>query len=137
RYRDGGLLQHALPLKRLDHLAAMAPNLATTTSFWTASLGVPLFGEVRTPVMVINQMRVGDVNLELLGPATPESPMASRPPGPARMAAFEVPDVAAAVEHARAAGFTAPDPAPGPLPGTLTATVSAAQLSGLGLQLLQ
>jgi 4-hydroxyphenylpyruvate dioxygenase-like putative hemolysin len=87
--------------------------------------------------MVINQMRVGDVNLELLGPATPESPLAARPPGPASMTAFEVPDVAAAVAHARAAGFTAPDPAPGPLPGTLTATIPGTQLSGLGLQLLQ
>ena len=38
-----------MPLKRLDHLAAMAPNLEDATSFWTDVLGVPVHGEVRTP----------------------------------------------------------------------------------------
>src|SRR5439155_771331 len=89
------------------------------TSFWTGSLGVPVAGEVRTPVMLIRQMRVGDAMLELLGPATPDSPVASRPPGQVSMAAFEVPDIAAAVTHARAAGVVVPAPPPkGPTPGS-------------------
>jgi hypothetical protein len=53
------------------------------------------------------------------------------------MVAVEVPDLAAAVEHVRAAGFTAPDPAPGVLPGTRTASIPGGELSGMSLQLLE
>ncbi|MHB8575972.1 MAG: VOC family protein [Dehalococcoidia bacterium] len=137
RYSERGLLTNILPLKRLDHLAAVAPDIEGCMRFWIDVLGVPLAGEVRTPVMIIRQLRVGDVMLELLGPATPDSPIAKRPAGPASMAAFEVPDLAAAVAQVRASGFTAPDPAPGALPNTHTATVAATELAGLGLQLLQ
>lgn len=137
RRAASGLLSHALPLKRLDHLAAVAPDLEAATRFWVDVLGVPVAGEVGTPVMLIRQLKVGDAIFELLGPATPDSPLASRPPGLASMAAFEVPDLQAAVEQARAAGFTVPDPGAGALPGTRTATIPAAELSGIALQLLE
>jgi hypothetical protein len=48
-----------------------------------------------------------------------------------------VPDLDAAVRQARAAGFTAPDPAPGVLPGTRVATIRGPELAGVNLQLLQ
>lgn len=127
----------ALQPKRLDHLAAVAPDLEDATRYWTETLGVPVFGEVRTPMMIIRQFKIGDAILELLGPATPDSPVAARSPGLAGMIAVEVPDLAAAVAAARAAGFSPPDPATGVLPGTRTATVPAAELGGLGLQLLE
>jgi methylmalonyl-CoA/ethylmalonyl-CoA epimerase len=133
----GGLLSHGLPLKRFDHIATFTPNLAAATAFWTDVLGIPQSGRVPTATMTINQMRIGDAIVELIGPAGADSPMASRPPGLGNNAAFEVPDIDAAVAHARAAGFSAPDPRPGPLPGTRVSTVPANELGGIALQMLQ
>jgi len=100
-------------------------------------LGVPTFGEVRGRGLIIHQMKAGDGILELLGPETPDSPLASRPRGLMSMTAFEVADLDAAVEAARAAGFTLPDASPGVLPGTRTSTISPDQLGGLAMQLLE
>ncbi|MGH2604038.1 MAG: VOC family protein, partial [Dehalococcoidia bacterium] len=137
RHQAAGLFNHTFPLKRLDHLAAIAPDLETATRFWTETLGVPVAGEVRSPAAIIRQMRIGDAIFELLGPATPDSPIATRPPGLISMAAFEVPDLDAAVAQARAAGFTPSEPAAGVLPGTRTATIPPAELAGMAMQLLQ
>jgi catechol 2,3-dioxygenase-like lactoylglutathione lyase family enzyme len=135
--RVGPMTEHPLPLKRLDHLAAIAPDLNRVTRFWVETLGVPVWGEIKTPTTIIRQMKMGDAIFELLGPATADSPMRQRPPGLISMVAMEVADLQAAVTQARAADFTAPDPAPGPLPGTRTASIPAAELSGLTLQLLE
>lgn len=129
--------EHALPVKRLDHLAAVAPDLERSCRYWEEVLGVPVAGEVVSPTTVVRQLRIGDAVFELLGPATPDSPIRQRRPGLASMCSFEVADLAAAVAHARAAGFTIPDPAKGTLPGTLTATIPGAETSGLNVQLLQ
>lgn len=128
---------HNLPIRRLDHLAAVAADLEAQTRFWVDVLGVPLFGQVRTSSLVIHQFKIGDAILELLGPATPDSPIARRPPGLIAMASWEVADLEKAVAQVHAAGFTITDPAPGALPGTETATVGADELGGLTLQLLQ
>ena len=128
---------HALPLKRLDHLAAGAPDLGRSCQFWDEVLGVPTVGEVVSPTTVVRQLRIGDAIFELLGPASPESPIRQRPPGLSSSCSFEVPDLAAAVAHARAAGFTVADPRVGTLPGTIVSTVPAAEMSGLNVQLLQ
>ena len=137
RHEDAGLFGHRFPLKRLDHLAAAAPELEAVERYWEDVLGIAVSGEVRGPAMLIRQLAIGDAVLELLGPATPESPIRQRRPGLASMCAFEVEDIEAAVRAARAAGFSPPDPSPGPLPGTRVATIPAAELAGLGLQLLQ
>jgi catechol 2,3-dioxygenase-like lactoylglutathione lyase family enzyme len=128
---------HALPHKRLDHLAAVAPDLERSCRFWDEVLGVPTVGEVVSPTVVVRQLRIGDAMFELLGPATPDSPIRQRPPGLNSMCSFEVPDLATAITHARAAGFDVPDHRIGTLPGTIVTTVSAEQMSGLNLQLLQ
>jgi catechol 2,3-dioxygenase-like lactoylglutathione lyase family enzyme len=130
-------LNHKLAVRRLDHLAAVASNLDAQTHFWTHLLGIPLFGEVVTPVMVIRQFKIGDAILELLGPATPESPIHQRAPGLISMMSLEVADLNAAVAQAKSAGFTISDPAKGALPGTIIATIPATQTSGLTVQLLQ
>ena len=137
RHKAGGLFAHALPLLRLDHLAAIAPALEETTAFWTGVLGVPLSGEVRGRGMVIHQLRIGDATFELIGPDTPESPVARRPAGLISMAAFEVAGLDGAVEIARGRGFTVADAAPGVLPRSRTSTISPDQLSGLALQLIE
>jgi catechol 2,3-dioxygenase-like lactoylglutathione lyase family enzyme len=137
RRRANGLLGHDFPLKRLDHLAALALDLAGTERGWTQILGVPVHGEIRGRGIVIRQMKVGDAILELLAPEAADSPMRQRPPGLSSMCAFEVPDVDAAVALARERGFTPSDPATGVLPGTRVATIPGAQLSGMGMQLLE
>jgi catechol 2,3-dioxygenase-like lactoylglutathione lyase family enzyme len=128
---------HFLQVKRLDHLAAVAHDLEATTRFWADALGVPVAGEVTTPHLVIRQLRIGDAVLELLGPASQDSPIWKRPAGLVSSASWEVGDLDAAVSHAQAAGFTAPDPAPGPLPGTRVTTIPGAELAGVNMQLLQ
>ncbi len=138
RHRGNGYFSHAFPLKRLDHLALMAPKLEETCEAWTSILGVPVFGEVRGTGMVIRQMKVGDAIVELLGPDSPESPMASRPPGMASMCAFEVTGpLDAALTLARERGFAPADARAGILPGTRVTTVPATDFSGIGLQLLE
>jgi catechol 2,3-dioxygenase-like lactoylglutathione lyase family enzyme len=128
---------HGFPLRRLDHLAAVTPDLEEKARFWGDTLGVPVSGAVLTATMIIRQLRIGDAVLELLGPASPDSPLRQRPPGLVSMASWEVLDLDASVRQARAAGFTVPDPAPGVLPGTRVATIPGPELAGVDLQLLQ
>jgi len=132
-----GLLGHSLGLKRLDHLAAVTPDLEAKTRFWLEVLGVPVAGEVVTPTLVIRQLQIGDAVLELLGPGSPDSPIWKRAPGLVSMVSCEVADLDAAVRHARAAGFTVPDPAAGPLPGTRIATLPDTELAGVNMQMLE
>jgi catechol 2,3-dioxygenase-like lactoylglutathione lyase family enzyme len=128
--------QHTFPLKRVDHLAAVAPDLDTSCTFWDKVLGVPTIGEVISPIVVVRQLKIGDAIFELLGPSTPDSPIRQRPPGLGSSVSFEVPDMDAAIDQARAAGFDVPDHRVGTLPGTIVTTISD-QLSGLTMQLLQ
>jgi catechol 2,3-dioxygenase-like lactoylglutathione lyase family enzyme len=137
RHADAGLVSHAFRLKRLDHLAAFAPDLEAATHYWSDVLGIPPTGQVVTPAIIIRQFGIGDAIVELLGPAGPDSPMRQRPPGLASMAAFEVDDLDGAVAAAQQAGFTPSEPGPGPLPNTRTATIPATELSGMSMQLLQ
>lgn len=128
---------HPFPLTRLDHLAAVAHDLDTKCTFWGEVLGIPVAGEVRTPTLLIRQLRLGDGVLELLGAASADSPIRQRPAGLISMASWQVVDLDAAVAQARAAGFTASDPAPGPLPATRISILPGAELAGVNLQLLQ
>ncbi len=134
---QAGLLEHAFPLRRLDHLAVVTHDLDVKTRFWSDVLGVPVAGEVTTPTMVIRQLKIGNAVLELLGPASPDSPLRQRLPGLVSMASWEVADLDAAVAQAKAAGFTVSDPAAGPLPGTRIATIQGTELAGVNMQLLQ
>jgi catechol 2,3-dioxygenase-like lactoylglutathione lyase family enzyme len=137
RRRAAGRFEHRFPLKRLDHLAAIAPDIEGSCRFWSETLGVPVHGEVRGRGMLIRQLKMGDAILELLGPETPDSPLASRPAGLASMVAWEVDDLDGAVALARERGFTPSEPANGILPRTRVATIPAAELAGVGMQLLE
>src|SRR5207248_113280 len=121
---------HALPLKRLDHLAAVAPDLERSCTFWDEVLGVPTVGEVVSPTIVVRQLKIGDAILELLGPSTPDSPIRQRPPGLGSSCSFEVDDLEAVIAQARGAGFDVPDSRVGTLPGTRVTTVPSDQMSG-------
>jgi catechol 2,3-dioxygenase-like lactoylglutathione lyase family enzyme len=138
RSREAGRFAHSFPLKRLDHLAAFAPDLEAATRFWGEALGVPVSGEIKTPAMTIRQLKIGDAVFELLGPAGADSPLAKRPAGIASMCAWEVEGrLEDAVALARERGFTCEDPADGVIPGTRRASIPAGELGGLGMQLLE
>ena len=131
RSSAAGRFNHDFPLKRLDHLAAVAPDLEAATRFWGEALGVPVSGEIKTPALIIRQLKIGDAIFELLGPATPDSPMASRPASLASMAAWEVSGpLDDAVALARSRGFTVSDPEAGVIPGTRRASIPASELAG-------
>lgn len=133
-----GRFGHSFQLKRLDHLAAVAPNIEAATRFWEDIFEVPVAGEIQAGPMVIRQLRIGDAILELLGPSSPESPFAERPAALASMAAWEVSGrLEDAVAFARERGFSASDPEPGVIPGTRRASIPAAELGGVGMQLLE
>ena len=133
-----GRFAHDFPLKRLDHLAVVAPDLEAATRFWADILEVQVSGEIATPQMIIRQLKIGDAILELLGPATPESPLASRAPALISMAAWEVAGpLDDAVALARERGFTVSEPEMGVIPGTRRASIPAGELGGTGMQLLE
>lgn len=137
RRAAAGRFNHAFSLNRLDHLAAITPDLEGATRFFTDVLEVPVFGEVKGRAMIIRQMKMGDAILEFLGPDGAESPLHSRPAGIASMCAFEVPNLDKAVAMARERGFNPGDPATGVLPGTRVATIPGGELAGVGMQLLE
>lgn len=128
---------NTFPLRRLDHLAAVTKDLDAKTRYWTDVLGIAPAGEVVTPTLVIRQFRLGDAVLELLGPASADSPIHQRAPGLISMASWQVDDLAQTAALARNAGFTPSDPAPGPLPGTRISTIPGTELSGVNMQLLE
>ena len=137
RREANGLLAHSLPIKRLDHLAMIAPEAEVTERFWLEVLGIAVSGEVKGRGMVIRQLTIGDAILELLVPQSAESPLHQRPAGLISMCAYEVDDLDTAARLANDRGFTCSAPADGVLPGTRVATIPGPQLSGLSLQLLE
>ncbi|MDA3041182.1 MAG: VOC family protein, partial [Actinomycetota bacterium] len=88
RHREGGLFDHALPLQRLDHLAAITFDPDATCGFWADVLGVPVTGRANGRGMDIRQLRIGDATMELIGPDGADSPIATRSEGLISMAAF-------------------------------------------------
>jgi catechol 2,3-dioxygenase-like lactoylglutathione lyase family enzyme len=137
RREAAGRFAHAFTLKRLDHLAMVVSDLEATTRFWNDVLGVPVFGEIRAPGMIIRQMKIGDAIMEFLAADGPESRMAGRPAGIASMCAWEVANLDASVEMARERGFTPSEPSKGVLPGTRVSSIPGSELAGVGMQLLE
>lgn len=137
RHRANGMLDHAFPLKRADHVAMITPNPEPVIDFWANVLGLPVTGTIDGGPMKIYQILAGDIVVELLAPATPDSPIASRPPGLASVVAYEVPVLDEAIAAARAARFTAPDGEAGVIPGTRRSSIPAGETAGLTVQLLE
>lgn len=137
RHRQAGYFEHGFPLKRMDHLAALVEDIEGTAGEWGRLLGIGVAGEIRTPDIVIKQLRVGGGVLELLGPGRPDAPIASRPPGLLGIVAFEVDDLDGSVALARERGFGVSDPEAGVIPGTRRATIPGGEMSGVAVQLLE
>ena len=129
--------EHRFPLRRMDHLAAVTPELEKSCTYWEQTLGLPITGKLATATLLIRQIRLDDVVLELLAANSADSPIHQRPPGLVSLISWEVDDVKAASEQARSAGFSPSAPAAGPLPGSRISTIPAGELGGLTMQLLE
>lgn len=137
RSKQSGRFGHTFPLKRLDHLAAISTAVDADTALWEG-LGAQLVGEIKTPGMVIRQLKIGDAIFELLAADGPDSRMTGRPAGLASMAAWEVDGpLEDAVALARQRGFTVSDVEVGVIPGTRRATIAGGELAGVGMQLIE
>jgi catechol 2,3-dioxygenase-like lactoylglutathione lyase family enzyme len=130
-------VQHDFPLRRVDHMAVVPPDLDAATRYWCDVLGLRQLDDVDGPGFLIRRLQVGDMVIELLSSTRPDGPLAATPPGLMSVLACEVGDVAASVELARSRGFHPPDPAPGVLPGTLVSTIPGEETSGIVYQLLE
>ena len=134
---------HASTAKGIDHLAVLVSDYAAARETWRRVLGLEVTNEIRAPgrATVIAQVPAGQCMIELISPATPDSPLVQRiadaGEGASSMVAIEVKDMAAQIARYRAAGKTLPDAAPGALPYSVTTTISADQCFGLGVQLIE
>jgi LAO/AO transport system kinase len=101
----------------IDHIGVAVRNLEEAGRFYQEVLGIAV-GE---PVLVLEDglaaafVTLGETRIELLEPATIDGPIArfiERRGGGIHHIALAVPDVARALEHARAAGYTLVDQEP-------------------------
>ena len=134
---------HISTAKGIDHLAVLVSDYPAARATWERVLGLKVVNEIRPEGRgtVIAQVPIGQCMVELISPASPDSPMVQRladmGEGASSMVAIEVPDIAGELAKYRAAGKTPPDAAPGPLPHSVTSTIPAAQCFGLGVQLIE
>ena len=134
---------HASSDKGFDHLAARVRDLDEAAKTWHDVVGLELVNTIRPEgsPMVIGQLPSGQCMLELIAPASDDSPMRASieesGESAASMVAIEVDDIVAEVARYRAAGLTLEDATPGALPGSVRTSISAEQAFGLSIQLIQ
>lgn len=100
---------------RVAHVGIAVPSLAEALPFYRDILGVtPGRPETADGASIVS-LRLGDVDVELLEPVDPTSPiakfLAKRGPGIHHIA-YRVPDLDAALARCRAAGYTLVDERP-------------------------
>ena len=128
--------------KGFDHLAAMVTDIDLAAADWSKVLGLGVSAKIDASDhgILIGQMLCGQAVMELVQPATNESPLTERISSigehPASMIAIEVPDIEKEIARYRSAGMTVSESSPGPIPGTLRASLSADETYGLGIQLI-
>jgi catechol 2,3-dioxygenase-like lactoylglutathione lyase family enzyme len=129
--------KHDFPLKRVDHMAVMPPDIDAATRYWCDVMGLTQLDDIEAPGLLIRRLQVGDMVIELVKSTSSDGPVASTPPGLLPVLACEVDDVAACVELARSRGFHPDDPRPGVRPGTLVASIPGEETSGIVYHLVQ
>jgi len=128
--------------KGFDHLAAMVTDIDAAAEDWSEILGLGLSGKIDASDhgILIGQILCGQTVMELVQPATNDSPLAERiatiGEHPASMIAIEVPNIEEEISRYRSAGMTVSDSSLGPIPGTLRASLAADETYGLGIQLI-
>jgi methylmalonyl-CoA/ethylmalonyl-CoA epimerase len=100
---------------RIAHIGVAVPDLAVALAFYRDVLGlVPHPPETADGATIVS-LPFGEAEVELLSPVTPESPVArfleKRGPGIHHIC-YRVPDLDAALERCRLAGYRLVDEAP-------------------------
>ena len=108
-----------MQLTKVDHIGIAVPSLEQGRALWEGKLGLRAKGveEVQSQRVRVCFIPVGEVKLELLEPSSPDSAIAKflekRGPG-LHHVAYEVPDIRAALDEAKAQGLQLIDAAPRP-----------------------
>ncbi len=95
-------------IKKINHIAIVAPNLDEATGFWAEALGLPIsrVEDVPDEAVKVAFIPVGDSNLEVLQPTDPSSGVAryleKRGPGMHHIC-LEVEDIDAVLERLKKA----------------------------------
>jgi len=102
---------------RVAHIGIAVDDLTTAVAFYRDILGVtPAPTETADGAQIV-PLHFGDVEVELMQPTVPDSPvakfLAKRGPGIHHIC-FRVPDLARAIEQCRARGYRLVDEAPRP-----------------------
>jgi len=104
-------------VKRVSHVAIAVPNVDEAAKFYEEMLGLKLVGreEVAGSKVTVGFIPVGEIRIELVQPAAPDSPITrfleTRGPGLQHIC-FEVDDVAAELKRLDAAGVKLIDKVP-------------------------
>ncbi len=103
------------PSTRIAHIGVAVPSIADALPFYRDVLRLAAGPEETADGAAIVSLRLGDVDVELLEPRDPASPVARflerRGPG-IHHVCFRVPDLDAALERCRAAGYRLVDETP-------------------------
>ena len=129
--------------KGFDHLAAMVNNIEDSAADWESTLNLELTAKINADEfgIMIGQIPCGEAVMELVQPANPDSPLASRiieqGEHAGSMVAIEVEDIDKEISRYRDAGYTDSEKPGGPIPGTTKrALIPADEAFGLEIQLL-
>ncbi|MFO7650611.1 MAG: methylmalonyl-CoA epimerase [bacterium] len=130
-------------VKRVAHIAIAVPELDAAAQFYTKTLGLKLTGResVASQKVTVGFIPVGDTNVELVQPDSPDAPiagfLAKRGPGLHHIC-FEVDDIDALCERLAAAGVRMIDSTPRPgAHGSRVAFIHPSATGGVLIELSQ
>jgi hypothetical protein len=121
----------------------MVNNIEDSAADWESTLNLELTAKINADEfgIMIGQIPCGEAVMELVQPANPDSPLASRiieqGEHAGSMVAIEVEDIDKEISRYRDAGYTVSEKPGGPIPGTTKrALIPADEAFGLEIQLL-
>jgi len=130
-------------IQTVSHIGIAVPDLKEATRFYTEVLGLAIYGLEELPHYGVEMafMPVGDIEIELVTPTSPHSPVAKflERHGPGfQHIAYRVADVAEEFDRLTALGVRMVDPEPRPGPhNTLCAFVHPKDAGGVLIELVQ
>jgi len=133
---------HTGSKKGFDHLAAMVTDIDSAAKDWSSVLGLNMSAKIDASDqgILIGQIPCGKAIMELVQPASGDSPLAAQLENvgehPASMIAIEVSDLEGEIARYRSASLTVSDSSRGPIPGTMRASLNPKETFGLAIQLI-
>jgi methylmalonyl-CoA epimerase len=128
-------------VKRVSHVAIAVSDVAEAARFYEERLGLKMVGreDVSAAKVTVGFIPVGETRIELVQPASPESPISrfleTRGPGLQHIC-FEVDDVAAELKRLEAAGVKLIDKVPRPgAHGTMVGFIHPSAAGGVLVEL--